>query len=239
MKDEDIDIFERLPLRYAYEFLDKKGFSEKADEIRTSRDRYKSYTSTLRRAKLVKFLESKNLLDEFIEKYWPSGKTEKGQSQLKGLGRIFDSFISSAEIEEEEDEEETEGTSFAYEEDLKNYLVSNLSIIEPGLTLYKDENGLEGVEYPIDPDNKRIDILALDKSGNPVVIELKVSRGYEKVIGQCLYYKNRIKKLLGVEKVRIVIITREISQNLKTATEDLRDVELFEYRLSVKLVPVH
>ncbi|MBW2075926.1 MAG: DUF91 domain-containing protein, partial [Deltaproteobacteria bacterium] len=120
----------------------------------------------------------------------------------------------------------------------KNYLVSNLSIIEPGLNLYKDEKGVDGTEFPVDPNNKKIDILAVDKNGTPVVIELKVSRGYEKVIGQCLYYKNRIKKLLKTQKVRIIIIAREISQNLKTATEDLPDVQLFDYKLSVKLVPV-
>ena len=151
---------------------------------------------------------------------------------------MFDSYSNDAGIEEDEIEEEGEGTSFAYEEDLKNYLANNLSIIEPGMNLYKDENDVDGIEYPVDPNNKRIDILAVDKNGIPVVIELKVSRGYEKVIGQCLYYKNRVKKLLETEKVRVVIIAREISQNLKTATEDLQDVQLFEYILSVKLAPV-
>lgn len=238
MKSENIDLFERFPLRYAYHFMTDKGFGEKAEEIRTSKDKYKSYTSTLRRAKLVNFLESKQLLDDFVDSYWPSGKTEKGQSQLNGLRRIFEAFTSSTEIEEEEAEDETEGNSFAYEEDLKNYLINNLSIIEPGLTLYQDDNGLEGIEYAVDANNKRIDILAVDKNRIPVVIELKVSRGYEKVIGQCLYYKNRVKKLLSVENVRIVIIAREITQNLKTATEDLGGVELFEYILSVKLNPV-
>jgi hypothetical protein len=71
-----------------------------------------------------------------------------------------------------------------------------------------------------------------------VVIELKVSRGYEKVIGQCLYYKNRLKQLLNSTKVRIIIIAREINPQLKIAIEDLPDVELFEYKLSVKLKAV-
>jgi len=238
LKNDDIEIFGRLPLRYAYQFLGENGFSKEADEIRTSQEKYKSYKSTLRRAKLVNFLDAKGTLDEFIEKYWPSGKTSKGQNQLKGLRRLFDSYSNDAGIEEDEIEEEGEGTSFAYEEDLKNYLANNLSIIEPGMNLYKDENDVDGIEYPVDPNNKRIDILAVDKNGIPVVIELKVSRGYEKVIGQCLYYKNRVKKLLETEKVRVVIIAREISQNLKTATEDLQDVQLFEYILSVKLAPV-
>jgi hypothetical protein len=121
------------------------------------------------------------------------------------------------------------------EEDLKDYLSKNLSVIEPGLKLFKDENGVEGIEYPIDTENRRIDILAIDKTGVPVIIELKVSRGYEKVIGQCLYYKNKVKQLINSTRVRMIIIAREITPQLRVATQDLPDVELFEYILSVKL----
>jgi hypothetical protein len=232
----DIEIFEWLPFRSAYQFFTDEVFGESANAIGTPKDRYKS--STLHRTKLVSLLESKKLLNEYMETYWPSGWTEKGQSQPDGVRRIFDASSSSTRIEEEEAQEDTEGASFAYEEDLKNYLADNLTIIEPGLTLYKNENGLQGIEYPVDANNRRIDILALDNNRIPVVIQLKVSRGYEKVIGQCLYYKNRVKKLLGADKVRIVIIAREITRNLKAATEALPDIELFEYILSVKLVPI-
>jgi hypothetical protein len=238
MESEGVEFFDRLPLKYAYQFLSENGHSEKADEIRLSKDRFKSYTSTLRRAKIVNFLDEKGLLNNFIEKYWENGNTLKGQNQIKGLRRLYESYLNGSDVEEDEVEEEIEGTSFAYEEDLKNYLVSNLSIIEPGLHLYQDEKGVDGVEFPIDPNNKRVDILAVDRNGTPVVIELKVSRGYEKVIGQCLYYKNRVKKIINSERVRIIIIAREISQNLKTAIEDLPGVQLFEYKLSVRLEPV-
>ena len=90
-------------------------------------------------------------------------------------------------MEEDDAEEEVVESSFAYEEDLKNYLIANLSIIETGIKIYRDENGIDGIEYPIDQNYKRVDILAIDRDEIPVVIELKVSRGYEKVIGQCLY----------------------------------------------------
>ena len=36
----------------------------------------------------------------------------------------------------------------------------------------------------------------------------------------------------------IVIIAREISENLKTAIEGLDDVQIFEYKLSFKLEPI-
>jgi hypothetical protein len=231
----DIEEFEGLPLRFAYGFLAEKGFADASTEIKRSKDRVGSYTSTLKRGKVLNLLEKNNLLSEFIDKFWHFGSTEGGKHNIQRYKRILDSFLYSDRTEEEEEEENIDETRFAYEENLRDYLSSNLSVIEPGLTLFKDKDGIEGVEYSIDSDNKRIDILAIDKNKTPVVIELKVSRGYEKVIGQCLYYKNRVKELLGTARVRIVIIAREITPHLKLATADLPDVELFEYILAVKL----
>jgi len=82
MNNDDIEIIEKFPLRKVYQFLSENGFSYEADEIRKSQEKFKSYKSTLRRAKLLNFLDSKGILDKFIEKYWPSGKTLNGQSQL-------------------------------------------------------------------------------------------------------------------------------------------------------------
>lgn len=227
--------FERFPLRLAYGFLAKKGFESEANEIKHSRDSYKSYTSSLRRGKLIELLEKNNLLEEFIGECWPLGRTKKGDQHIQRYKRIYSAFLNSDRSEDEEEEERIEATSFAYEEDLRDYLSNNLSVIEPRLELFSDENGVKGIEYPIDAANKKVDILAIDKSKTPVVIELKVSRGYEKVIGQCLYYRNRVKQLLNSARVRIIIIAREITPQLKIAIEDLPDVELFEYNLSVKL----
>jgi len=229
------EVYEGLPLRFAYSFLSEKGLNEESNEIRQSKDKYKSYTSTLKRGKILKVLENNNLLDEFINKYWHFGSTEGGKRKIQRYKRVLDSFLNNDRTEEEEEAESIDETSFAYEDDLRDYLSNNLNIIEAGLTLFKDKNGIDGVEYSIDTDNKRIDILAIDTNRTPVVIELKVSRGYEKVIGQCLYYKNRVKELLGATRVRIVVIAREITPQLKIATADLPDVELFEYKLAVKL----
>lgn len=231
----DIEGFEGLPLRFAYVFLSENGLAEEATEIKRSKDRLGSYTSSLKRGKVVDLLEKNNLLNQFISQSWPFGRTEAGKRKIQRYKRILNSFISGSESEEEEQEESSDETSFAYEEDLRDYLSNNLSVIEPGLILFKDKDGTEGVEFSVDAGNKRIDILAIDKNKTPVVIELKVSRGYEKVIGQCLYYKNRVKELLGAERVRVIIIAREITPHLKIATSGLPDVELFEYMLVVKV----
>jgi len=111
-----------------------------------------------------------------------------------------------------------------------------MSNIEAGLRLYEDEEtGKTGLEYPVD--GRYIDILALDKNDNFVVAELKVSRGYDRVVGQLLRYKNWIKRNLAEngQKVRGIIICKKITDDLLLACDGLDDIELFEYELSVKL----
>ena len=129
---------------------------------------------------------------------------------------------------------EENGNEFAYEKDLQNFLAKNLSLIEPGLILYMEED-ITGIEFPVG--NRFIDILATDKDNNYVVIELKVSRGYDRVVGQILRYMAWIRKNHAEEnqKVRGIIIAREISDDLLLACSETKNVELYEYNLSVSL----
>ena len=134
-----------------------------------------------------------------------------------------------------EDEKVTAAVSeFAYETDLRDFLAKNLSMIEPGLRLYEEE-GITGVEFPVG--GRFLDILGVDAHNRLVVIELKVSRGYDRVVGQLLRYMAWISKHqaeLG-QAVRGVIVAREISEDLRLACSNVPDVELFEYELSVVL----
>jgi hypothetical protein len=138
----------------------------------------------------------------------------------------------------EEDVEPAGSAEFAYEADLRNYLAKNLSIIEPGLKLYQDE-GITGVEF--DVGGRRIDILAIDAKDALVVIELKVSRGYDRVVGQLMRYMAWIRKNQAEpgQQVRGVIIAREINEDLLLACSLLPGVQLFEYELSLKLKSVN
>jgi hypothetical protein len=90
--------------------------------------------------------------------------------------------------------DDTGGAQFAYESHLRDFLKDNLEIIEPGLTLYRDEedSSIVGVEFECG--GRRIDILAVDSTGTYVVIELKVSKGYERAVGQLLRYKSWVRK---------------------------------------------
>ena len=223
----------------AYDFLSQNGLVQESDEIKNSSDKFKSYTSTLRRAKVIVLVRDKKLLDAFCTSVWPSGLTDKGKSRIRFFENLVDRFNGDQEgtLSEDEDEGEivTEENEFAYENDLRNYLVRNLSVIEKGLKIYAAPDGTTGAEFFVPGTSRRIDILATDNQNNFVVIELKVSRGYEKVVGQTLYYQSMIKTHFKQDKVRSIIIAREITPELKAATQFLPDFELFEYQLSLTL----
>jgi endonuclease len=156
------------------------------------------------------------------------------------LGGTSQSSVANSTMTEDEDVDEVDADStsdeFAYERDLRNYLSKNLNRIEPGLKLYEEEE-FNGIEYPVG--GRYIDILAVDAKSAFVIIELKVSRGYDRTAGQLLRYMAWVKKnLAGGKQVRGLIVAREISEDLKLATSLISDVQLIEYELSFKLNPV-
>lgn len=159
-------------------------------------------------------------------------------SHFRLYNKGYDPTPISAKTPLEQIEQETvnstvECTSeFAYEHDLRDYLARNLHIIEPSLKLYT-EQGITGIEFPVG--GRYIDILAVDKNGDYVVIELKVSKGYDRVIGQLLRYVSWVKKNQAEQgqSVRGVIIAKQISEDLRLACSELPSVSLYEYDLSV------
>lgn len=126
-------------------------------------------------------------------------------------------------------------SQFALEKDLQRYLAHNLHLIEPGLTLFQDED-ISGLEYPAGG-GRRIDILAKDRDGAFVVLELKVEKGYDRVVGQLLRYMNYVRRELSDpgQRVRGIIVCRSMSEDLILACAGIGGVELFEYQLQVTL----
>lgn len=147
------------------------------------------------------------------------------------------SDISAAREQVTEPSQDEGPSEFAYESDLRGFLAKNLSVIEPGLRLYQDE-GISGIEFPVG--GRFVDILAVDAAGRLVVIELKVSRGYDRVVGQLLRYMAWIDKNQAErgQAVRGIIAAREISEDLKLACSYLPNVTLYEYELSVSLTKI-
>ncbi len=125
---------------------------------------------------------------------------------------------------------------FAAESHLRDYLALQLEDIEDGLQLYVDESGTTGVEYstPIG----RIDILAIDRDGCFVVIELKVGRGPDAVVGQVLRYVNWVRKhMADGKRVRGFIVAQAISDKIRYALASDPDVRALEYGLRLTIRP--
>jgi endonuclease len=136
-----------------------------------------------------------------------------------------------------EEEVLDEPNEFAYERDLKNFLAKNIQILGSDIRLYEDED-IKGIEFPAG--GRFIDILAVDGNNDYVVIELKVSRGYDRVIGQLMRYMAWIEENMAEpgQNVKGAIVARSISEDLLLASSLLSDVKLFEYELYVTVKEV-
>jgi hypothetical protein len=199
-------------------------------------------------------------VNNLIRRYHPSMKPGSGHDLFYKLGpdqfRLWDPASDppprykediekelsggdvAAEEEPEDEPAEADGMrEFAFERDLRNYLVKNLGLIESGLRLYDDDEGITGVEFPVG--GRFIDILAVDKEGRFVVIELKVSRGYDRVVGQLLRYMGWVEQNMEASHPpRGIIVAKEITSDLKLASSRVPDIQLIEYEIAFKLRPI-
>jgi hypothetical protein len=147
--------------------------------------------------------------------------------------RHYRGATSADDATKEDESSETELNSrFALESHLRDYLARNLGLLEKELSLWTGEIGTS-IEFAIE--GRRIDILAKDSSGLPVVIELKLSKGHEKTLGQSLYYRAKLKQILNVARIRIIMVAAEISEELKIASTEIIDVDLFSYALTMQV----
>lgn len=129
------------------------------------------------------------------------------------------------------------GSAFAAEAHLRDYLARNLQALEAGLQLYVDDTGRTGTEYRTPVGD--IDILAVDRDGDFVVIELKVSKGPDAVAGQVLRYKNWVARHLAEgRKVRGIIVAQHVSEKVLYSLLSDRDVSVREYEIQLRLKDV-
>lgn len=144
---------------------------------------------------------------------------------------------SPQHVPERDDDELVDGsaeTTFAIEADLQRYLVRNLGLLEKGLTLF-DNN--QATEYQLV--HRRIDILAKDVAGIPVIVELKLAKGLYPVLGQVLHYRALLKEQLKTPRVRVMVVASEISDDLRISASEVGDITLFEYNLSMQVSKVN
>lgn len=124
---------------------------------------------------------------------------------------------------------------FALEAHLRDFLAKNLDRIEPGLRLYATQER-NGIEFAVDAG--RIDLLAVDRNEKFVVIELKLSQGRNKALGQLLYYMGWVDKHLGEGPCRGFIIASDITEELSVAVSRVTGIKLAEYHMSFAIEPI-
>jgi len=136
-----------------------------------------------------------------------------------------------------------EALEFQSEAALQFSVARNLEAVEPGLKLWSAGRGREdekspGVEF--DTGEGRIDILAVDKNGNLVVIELKVSTVKPQAVGQILAYIGWVEENLaeGRQKgaVRGIILGGGMRAGVASALEQVQPrVDLKDYALKIEV----
>ncbi|HEY0014986.1 MAG TPA: endonuclease NucS domain-containing protein [Longimicrobium sp.] len=231
-----------LSLRAAYAFGAANGLRREVEEIRQMAIEWDvSYTSSLRRGYVVALLEKHDLYERFKQEHWSFGNTPRGETRRRRYLRIkaqYEEFLAGGQPPgpgPEPDPEPDESLEFALEAHLRDFLARNLDRIEPGLRLY-ESGERRGIEFPVE--GGRIDLLAIDQAGKYVVIELKLSRGRNKALGQLLYYMGWIDQHLGQGPCRGYIIASEITDELAIAVSRVPGVSLAKYRMSFAIEPV-
>ena len=155
---------------------------------------------------------------------WYKSKIKRGEIAVPG----FDDG-NGAVIDEDDNTEneifETIDASISLEKDLHSYLATRVSEIENDLILADD-----GVEYQTDAG--RIDILANDAKGNPVVIELKAGKAKDNALGQLLGYMG----CLSTEPdIRGILVASDFDKRVIYAAKGLPRIKLIKYKVSFEL----
>ncbi len=121
------------------------------------------------------------------------------------------------------------------EKQLEDFLAANLALVEPGLSMFRDEDGREGKQYPTDVGV--IDLLCRRPNGDLLVIELKRGRGTDAVVGQISRYIGWVKaELARGAKVAGLILAHDRDDPLKYAVFAHENLSLKYFKVQLHLV---
>ncbi|MGV9206304.1 MAG: endonuclease NucS domain-containing protein [Promethearchaeia archaeon] len=153
-------------------------------------------------------------------------------------GEIVEKIKQGGTIFDPDDPEKSEDMTFMMEKYLEHFMEKNFSRIgfDSNLKLFQDEEN-NGRQYPTSVG--RIDLLAIDKAtGDYVVIELKKGDPADKVVGQTLRYMGWVKENLvenDNKDVRGLIILKNMNDRLKYALNNIRNIDVYEYKVDFKI----
>ncbi|HVT88285.1 MAG TPA: endonuclease NucS domain-containing protein [Tepidisphaeraceae bacterium] len=231
-------VYKYFPFREACQFAERHGLSAEATVIQEMEIEWdRKYTTSVKKGRIAELFESRGLLSQFMKEVWPDGYSARGEAESRKYARIwqeYQAFLSNGSLPIDEPEQEEDTSQFALEAHLRDFLAKNLERIESGLRLYQKDD-VDGIEYSIDGGQGRIDLLAIDRNGKYVVIELKLSRGRNKTLGQLLYYMGWVDKHLGNGPCRGAIIASEITDDLIIASSRVPGVFIAKYMMSFSI----
>ena len=113
-------------------------------------------------------------------------------------------------------------TSISLERDIEDHLIRNLGAIEKGLKFQSRQ---------FITDVGRIDILAEDKDGRRVVIEVKVGEAKDSAVGQVARYLGWFAKL-DRKPPRGMLIAGEFPEGVRYAATAVSNLTLHAYKVS-------
>jgi hypothetical protein len=126
--------------------------------------------------------------------------------------------------------------TISLEKDLEEYIIRDLNQIEKGLKLYT-RGEVNGRQF--NTEVVRIDILAVDKNNNLVVIELKAGTASYTVIGQILGYISWVRKNLSQgNEVKGIIIADDFDKRVKYASLEIPNIALKKYDVTFSFTDV-
>lgn len=129
--------------------------------------------------------------------------------------------------------------AFAMEKHLEDFLVKNWAQTELAqhFKIYEEDGELVGQQYGTDAGP--IDILAVSKDGQRLlVVELKRGRASDVVVGQILRYMGYVKEQIAEphQTVEGAIIALDDDQKLRWALAVVPSVSFYRYQVSFKLI---
>ena len=163
--------------------------------------------------------------EHFLNSKWQKTHYAWYKSQIK-TGRL--SLVNGQPRDDDADQIENEiedsiEARVSIERDLHDYLSRHLTLLEPNLTLHDG-----GVEYQTDAG--RVDILAVDKQKNLVVVEIKAGRAKDSALGQLLGYMGSLST--RKKGVRGILVASDFDERVVFGSRGLPNVRLFKYTLS-------
>jgi hypothetical protein len=153
----------------------------------------------------------------------PSG--QEALNQILGGGDVLTDEAAPALVQ------------FGMERVLEDFLAENFEKVFPELQLYQDEESDSGRQYQTEVG--RIDFLARRKRDKSlVVIELKLGKSSDAVVGQILRYMQWVKENLSEiseDKVSGIVVAAEQDDKLRYALRMIPDVDFYSYVVDFKV----